>query len=35
MEQIPNESLKIQTSDGSLFVYKMEEVVKITKEEKK
>lgn len=35
MEQIPNETLKIQTADGSLFVYKMEEVVKITKEEKK
>lgn len=34
MEQIPNETLKIQTADGSLFVYKMEEVVKITKEEK-
>ena len=32
MEQIPNESLKIQTSDGSLFVFKMEEVLKITKE---
>ncbi len=32
IEQIPTESLKIQTSDGSLFVYKMEEVLKITKE---
>ncbi len=32
MEQIPNESIKIQTADGSLFVYKMDEVLKITKE---
>lgn len=32
IEQIPNESLKIQTADGSIFVYKMEEVQKITKE---
>lgn len=32
IEQIPNESLKIETSDGSIFVYKMEEVAKITKE---
>ncbi len=35
MEQIPNESIKIQTKDGSLFVFKMEEVEKITKEESK
>ncbi|MGL5683881.1 MAG: hypothetical protein ACRDDZ_12650 [Marinifilaceae bacterium] len=32
IEQIPNESLKIQTADGSIYVYKMSEVVKITKE---
>ena len=32
IEQIPTESLKIQTSDGSLFVYKMDEVQRITKE---
>lgn len=32
IEQVPNESLKIQTADGSLFVYKMDEVQKITKE---
>ncbi|MDH6341960.1 hypothetical protein M2480_000622 [Parabacteroides sp. PFB2-12] len=32
IEQVPNESLKIQTADGSIFVYKMEEVEKITKE---
>ena len=31
-EQIPNESLKIQTGDGSTFVYRMDEVEKITKE---
>ena len=31
-EQIPGVSLKIQTNDGSVFVYKMEEVEKITKE---
>ncbi|MDA8929979.1 hypothetical protein N9J07_01195 [Bacteroidia bacterium] len=34
MEQIPNESLKIQTAGGSIFVYKMEELTKITKEAK-
>lgn len=34
IEQVPNESLKVQTSDGSVFVYKMEEVAKITKEPK-
>ena len=32
VEQIPNESLKIQTRDGSVFAYKMSEVQKITKE---
>ena len=32
IEQVPNESLKIQTADGSVFVYKMSEVEKITKE---
>lgn len=32
IEQIPNETLKIQTADGSIFVYKMSEVEKITKE---
>ncbi len=32
-EQIPNESLKIQTADGSVFAYTMGEVEKITKEE--
>ncbi len=32
VEQVPNTSLKIKTADGSVFVCKMEEVVKITKE---
>ncbi len=33
IEQVPNESLKIQTADGSIFAYPMDEVEKITKEE--
>ena len=32
IEQKPNESLKIQTVDGNVFVYKMDEIDKITKE---
>ena len=32
VEQIPDVSIKIQTKDGNIFVYKMEEVEKITKE---
>ncbi|OGU39651.1 MAG: hypothetical protein A2X61_09820 [Ignavibacteria bacterium GWB2_35_12] len=32
IEQVPGKSLKIQTADGSVFVYQMEEVEKITKE---
>ena len=32
IEQVPNESIKIQTADGSIFVYKMEEILKMTKE---
>lgn len=32
IEQVPNVSIKIQTADGSVFFYKMEEVEKITKE---
>jgi hypothetical protein len=35
MEQIPNVSLKIETRDGSLFVYKFDEVEKITREDAK
>ena len=33
IEQVPNESIKIQTEDRNVFVYKMDEVLKITKEE--
>lgn len=33
IEQIPNESIKIQTKDKNVFVFKMDEVMKITKEE--
>jgi predicted small secreted protein len=32
IEQVPNESLKIETADGSFFVYTISEVKKITKE---
>lgn len=32
IEQIVGQSLKIQTADGSIFVYRMDEVEKITKE---
>lgn len=32
IEQVPGKSLKIKTADGSVFVYSMEEVEKITKE---
>jgi hypothetical protein len=32
LEQVPNVSIKIQTKDGSVFGYKMEDVLKITKE---
>jgi len=32
VEQVPNQSIKIQTADGSLFVFEMDEVEKITKE---
>jgi len=33
IEQVPNESLKIRTSDGSIFAYEMTDVEKITKEQ--
>ncbi len=33
VEQIPNVSLKIQTGDGSIFAYGLDEVEKITKEQ--
>jgi len=32
IEQVPNYSIKIQTKDGNIFVYKLEEIEKITKE---
>ena len=32
IEQVPNVSIKIQTVDRNIFVYKMEEVEKMTKE---
>ena len=32
MEQIPNQSLKLQTSDGNVFIYKFDEIEKIVKE---
>ncbi len=32
IEQVPNESIKIQTKDRNVFVFKYEEIVKITKE---
>jgi len=32
VEQIPGESLKIQTADGSVFVYAMNEISKIVRE---
>jgi len=33
IEQVPNETVKIQTKDRNIFVYKIEEILKITKEE--
>jgi len=33
IEQIPKESLKIKTADNSIFVFKLDEILKITKEE--
>lgn len=35
IEQVPNASLKIQTKDGSVFVYAIAEVERITKEDEK
>jgi hypothetical protein len=34
IEQVPNISIKIQTADGSIFVYEMDQVAKIAKEQK-
>lgn len=33
IEQVPNKSLKIKTKDGSVFVYNMDDIERITKEE--
>lgn len=33
IEQVPNVSIKIETRDGNIFVYKMEEIAKFTKEQ--
>lgn len=33
IEQVPGESLKIETRDGSVFVYKMDEISKMTREQ--
>ena len=33
VEQVPGESLKVQTADGSIFVYALDEVEKMTKEQ--
>lgn len=33
IEQVPNKSIKIETSDRSVFVYQMDEIEKIAKEE--
>lgn len=35
IEQVPNVQLKIQTKDGNIFVFKFEEVEKMTKEQAK
>lgn len=32
IEQVPGQSLKVKTKDGNIFVYKMDEVERITKE---
>jgi hypothetical protein len=32
IEEVPNKSVKIQTADGSVFVYRMNEIEKLTKE---
>ena len=32
VEQVPNKSIKLQTADGSLFVYQIDAVEKMTKE---
>lgn len=34
IEQVPNQSIKVRTKDGSVFVYNVDDVQKITKEDK-
>ena len=34
IEQVPNQSIKVRTKDGSVFVYNVGDVQKITKEDK-
>ncbi|AFM02530.1 hypothetical protein Fleli_0018 [Bernardetia litoralis DSM 6794] len=33
IEQVPNKSIKLKTSEGNIFVYKVEDIEKMTKEE--
>lgn len=33
IEQVPNKSIKIQTKDGSIFFYRLDEIQKLTKEQ--
>ncbi len=33
LQVVPNEKIKLKTADGSIFVFKMEEVLKVDKEE--
>jgi opacity protein-like surface antigen len=33
IEQVPNESIKLQTADGNIFVYQTNDIEKITKED--
>lgn len=35
IEQIPNQSIKIKTKENIIFVYKIEEIEKITKENRR
>ena len=35
IEQVPNSQLKIQTKDGNIFVFKFDEIEKMTKEQSK
>jgi sRNA-binding regulator protein Hfq len=35
IEQIPGSTIKLQTKDGSVFVYKVDEIEKMTREQAK